>query len=295
MVRNLLVGSLTACMLMASYSALAADRNDAKAREAARLDKAIRENQKQLDVLVRQETTLKSQVSNFEKKLPTVRDKLEELQKDSTSAKSAMTDSQKDRQATEKAFQDAKTKLETLTKGLEESQSSASPFGVALAEYQAAKEAYGKLVDQIEESDEYKKAYEEAKKSERRLQELPEVRKKFIDKNPTVIEATADLSGKKSRYEATRLVVLGKDPNWSAASKALDEAKSRDAEADQKGKELTARSNRLANQLTAAQKEVKQLESELARAKSALDGIPGRKTSLQNEIERDRNARKRIR
>ncbi len=294
-IRNVLVCSLAASLLAIPVSVLAADRNEAKAREASRLEKAIKNNQKLLETLNRDEMTLKRQVENLDKRLPGARERLESLEKEVAVAKTALSESQKARQQSEKVFQDAKDKFEAITKSVEGTQSETSPFGVARAEYLAAKEALGQTVDKIEDSPEYKQAYERAKASRERLQALPEVRKQFIDKNPKIIEAQADLAGKKSRYEALRVSVLGKDPSWAAASKAFDEAKAHDTETDQKGKEAVVRNAKAANQFTATQKEVKQLEGDLAKANSVLSGIPGRKSALQGEIERDRRARSQIR
>jgi len=291
------LAALVAAALLAARSALPAEKkgDDARRREAARLDQEIRRNQQRLDGLRREEAQLRTQVQNLEKKLPGLRERVKKGETELATAKGEMAEAQKAIDAAESAVKQATQYLAQVVKQIEDSQPEGSAFAKARAAYLAAKQVHERALDAVQESPEYKEALEKAKASPDRLKAFPEVRKQYLDKNPAVVEALADLTGKRQVYEDLRTGLLSRDKGWREASEALTRAKSKEIEAEQQGRAKAGKQTSLTKELADARRDLKAGETTLANGQAQLKRYPALCDAIEREIHRDRQARARLR
>jgi predicted RNase H-like nuclease (RuvC/YqgF family) len=271
-----------------STMAAAANPNKDQQKETQREKRELHEDRDRLDALQREETLLRREVERLEKRQPTLRDKLNKLEVEARELDTQLAAARKMAETAKDAAKAAKQALSDVTARIEESQPSNSDFAKARATYLAAKEEYAKSIDQIENSAMYRAAYQQAVDSPERTTLLPQVRKRWLDENPTVVAVRDRLLQSKATYEKLLSVLLHADPGWIKASGEAEEASSQEKDAGQELQTLVKKKASAEQSLAATRADLKSDESKLSYARNALKRIPEKKEALRREIERDR-------
>ncbi len=255
-------------------------------KEQQREKRELHKDQARLDDLEREEKVLRAQVAKLEKELPRARGQLAKLEGDARAIDKDLTATRREAEQARDAARETGRVLADAAKRVEEGQPSGSPFGRARTAYLDARAGQTAAIEAIENSPEYQAARKAA--AQLSVPPTPPLRTKWIDENPTVVEARKKLAAAKEEYEKLLDELLRKDPAWQRASSDDQRARDRQADADKRLNGLAALNIKSDRALGAARAAVKQMESALSKARNELKGIPKRKEALRREIERDR-------
>jgi len=277
-------------VMLAAAGILVSAPATGRGQGARDLDRRIRDNQQRLEALQRQERALRQQVSQLEKQLPGARDKLKK-------SEGELKDNEKSLDAAKEKVEKAKASVKSLnqqlaeiTKRIEEGQPEASALAKARTAYLAAKKAYADAVTRIENSAEYKAAYEKAVDSPNRTELMPQVRKKWIDEDAAVAESRGKLLEAKSIYEGLLNEMLRKDSGWVDASDSLQRARKEQDDGQQELRNLSGKVTTARRSFTKLQADAKRMEDALPRAKSELQDVTQKRDALRRQIDSDRRA-----
>ncbi|MCA9269374.1 MAG: hypothetical protein KDA41_12925 [Planctomycetales bacterium] len=131
----------------------------------------------------------------------------------------------------ENSVEFAASNLQQMEVALLESQEDDSRVQRAIAVLDEAEAGYAAARAAAFESPDYKAAYQRALASRNKAEELPRVKREFIENNRELQDAGLQLDYARKAFEQARMELLHADPDWKAQVEAVREAKSALAEA----------------------------------------------------------------
>ncbi len=230
---------------------------------------------------------MSAQVSDLQREVDSLRTEVQKAEEEYNAAKKQRDAARKGLDKAETTAREAGRRLAEVALRVEETEPKDSTFGRAREASLAARAAYEAAVAKAENAAEYQAAYEQAKGAVDRAGAVHELRKQWIDGNPTVAEASARWRSARSAYETLRDVLFHKNAEWERAAKELAEAR-RGRDAAQRSPEAIAATQREG----VAKRKLAKLEATLKKKAEQLDRLQAAERQMPPSDMRDRDHRR---